>query len=190
MSGKKKKKKKTNNVNKYVYLIPALFWMGLIFYMSAMKGESSGSLSLGITKKITDFLEIIRNDSADEAMALTSFLHPIIRKMAHMTEYAILFLLILLAVKHIISDAKQGYQYIFSYVATFAYACSDEIHQLMVSKRAGRITDVIIDCVGALIALLLCVASKNDKWRIIAWFVVALLMAAVFIYLILGNFLR
>ncbi|MBQ2251230.1 MAG: VanZ family protein, partial [Lachnospiraceae bacterium] len=35
-----------------------------------------------------------------------------------------------------------------AFVMTALYAATDEIHQLFVPGRAGRVTDVLIDCIG------------------------------------------
>lgn len=39
-------------------------------------------------------------------------------------------------------------QWLVSLLAGLLYAVSDEVHQLFVSGRAGRVTDVLIDFIG------------------------------------------
>ena len=68
----------------------------------------------------------------------------ILRKGAHMTEYAILALLLFRALGSELSAFLFG----------LAYAVSDEIHQLFVSGRHGSPVDVAIDAAGLLLGLL------------------------------------
>ena len=69
----------------------------------------------------------------------------VLRKGAHMTEYAILAVLFVRATG---SSA-------WAFPLTVAYAASDEVHQLFVRGRHGSPLDVAIDGVGALIGLAL-----------------------------------
>ena len=51
-----------------------------------------------------------------------------------------------------------------SFFATAAFACSDEFHQLYVPGRNGCVTDVLIDCVGILIGIIICsIADRRKK---------------------------
>jgi VanZ family protein len=68
----------------------------------------------------------------------------ILRKGAHMTEYAILALLLFRAL------GSELPAFLFG----LAYAVSDEIHQLFVSGRHGSPLDVAIDAAGLLLGLL------------------------------------
>ncbi|MCD8029064.1 MAG: VanZ family protein, partial [Erysipelotrichaceae bacterium] len=47
------------------------------------------------------------------------------------------------------------YILIYAFIMTFLYACSDEAHQLLVSGRAGQLSDVLIDTCGGMTADLL-----------------------------------
>jgi VanZ family protein len=67
----------------------------------------------------------------------------VLRKLAHMTEYAVLALLLVRAT----GSAA------WAFVLTVGYACTDEFHQTFVRGRHGSPVDVGIDAVGALIGL-------------------------------------
>jgi VanZ family protein len=67
----------------------------------------------------------------------------VLRKLAHMTEYAVLALLLLRATG----------SYAWALGLTVGYACTDEFHQTFVRGRHGSPVDVGIDAVGALIGL-------------------------------------
>ena len=67
----------------------------------------------------------------------------LIRKLAHFTEYAILYVLVFRATKN----------KIWGVLFAFFYAITDEIHQLFVPGRNGSARDVLIDTAGAVFAL-------------------------------------
>jgi VanZ family protein len=67
----------------------------------------------------------------------------VLRKLAHMTEYAILAVLLRRAA------GATGW----AFALTLAYAASDEFHQTFVRGRHGSPLDVGIDAIGALIGL-------------------------------------
>jgi VanZ family protein len=69
----------------------------------------------------------------------------VLRKLAHVTEYAILGGLLLRAVRH--PGLALG--------LAVLYAVSDEIHQSFVEGRHGAPLDVLIDTVGVLLGMLL-----------------------------------
>lgn len=63
-------------------------------------------------------------------------------KTLHVIEYAILFVLYYRALKN-----KTA-----AFLLTLLYAVTDEIHQMFVPTREGRLRDVIIDAIGAFIS--------------------------------------
>lgn len=69
----------------------------------------------------------------------------IIRKTAHITEYAILFILVANSLK------KEGLKHsiLVSFVFTVLYAASDEYHQSFVAGRGPSPMDVVVDTIGA-----------------------------------------
>jgi VanZ family protein len=105
--------------------LPVLVWAGVIFALSSIPSLNSG---LG---------------GWDYAL----------RKGAHMTEYAILAVLLV--------RATGSYAWAFAFAV--AYAASDEVHQLFVRGRHGSPIDVAIDAVGALIGITL-LRSKIRRW--------------------------
>lgn len=125
-------------MKKNKYLILTILWMIFIFVMSHTPGNDSSKQSNFIVNIIVQILPITRNT--------LSF---IVRKCAHMTEYAILAFLIYKTIVHIENSL------IKSFIFTFLYACTDEFHQLFIAGRAGQIRDVCIDSTGALIMLLI-----------------------------------
>jgi VanZ family protein len=103
---------------------PVFVWMGLIYYLSAQP-------DLAITEGVVDL---------------------IFRKIAHMGEYAILFLFLLRALKGSFAW-KTLTIFVIAAVVSFLYATSDEFHQTLVPTRAGMIYDVGFDLFGILIGV-------------------------------------
>lgn len=73
-----------------------------------------------------------------------------VRKVAHMTEYAILALLLL---GMITKDRITRKQLLAVICLVAAYAATDEYHQLFVPGRSGQVRDVVIDTVGGTLGL-------------------------------------
>lgn len=76
-----------------------------------------------------------------------------VRKTAHAMEYAILAALILGFVYE--SKRRHGKNFCLAWLFATLYAVTDELHQLTSDGRACRVTDVMIDSLGAFIGLAL-----------------------------------
>ncbi|MCD7839628.1 MAG: VanZ family protein [Erysipelotrichaceae bacterium] len=122
------------------YFIPSIIIMMVIFSFSLQTGDESSGLSSLIVAWIYQNLHI----------SVSEF---IVRKAAHMSEYA------MLTWSLIYGFYKSGFSLrnivIHALLITFLYACSDEAHQLFVSGRAGQLSDILIDTSGGLMASLL-----------------------------------
>lgn len=109
--------------------------------MSNTNGNGSSSQSNFFANIILQFINIDKET--------LTFL---IRKLAHMSEYAILALFTYYALIKIAFNKRIIFQ--ITFLISFLYACSDEFHQLFISGRSGQFTDIIIDSTGCLIMLL------------------------------------
>ena len=105
--------------------VPVIVWMGLIFTLSSISGLRS---------------------------PLSSQFDLILRKLAHMTEFAILAFLSLRALA-VNSDRVSRRSLIYAGILAGLYAVSDEFHQSFVRERVASSIDVGIDLVGVLIGL-------------------------------------
>jgi VanZ family protein len=103
--------------------LPPLALMGLIFFLSAQPDLSTG---LG-------------------------FWDVVLRKLAHATVYALLFLLWWRALRESGPDSRA---LAAAWLITVAYSATDEWHQTFVEGRHGSPLDVLIDAVGASAAAL------------------------------------
>jgi VanZ family protein len=82
----------------------------------------------------------------------------VIRKCAHLTEYAILALLVLRAVRKPVRNDPRPWRWSeagWAILLVVLYASSDEIHQIFVPHREGKFADVIIDTSGGVAGLLI-----------------------------------
>lgn len=104
------------------YWIPVIAWMAVIFFLS---GRSSVQV------------------------AQEPYINFIFFKTLHVIEYSILFALSVRALRKSYMFSSHTYVYLTAFIVTVLYAVSDEVHQLYVPSREGRLRDVIIDAVGA-----------------------------------------
>lgn len=141
------------NYKKLLYFVPMAVWMIVIFAFSAQPAELSNMnnsfIIMELQKIGIDLTVIFGKD-------LANFL---VRKAAHLTEYAALYLLSYLG---LCRNGKRSR--LFPLLIVFLYAGSDEMHQLFIPGRAGRFRDVLIDtCGGAAGLLLTFIGRKKSK---------------------------
>lgn len=129
-------------MKKLLYFIPSLFIMLLIFHFSSQEAALSSSVSSSLG---TSMYEIV--EKVIPTLSYASF-HTFLRKFAHFSIYFILALTLLFA---FYKNKKKGY--LATFIISFLYACSDELHQLFVDGRSGELRDVLIDSAGALLAI-------------------------------------
>lgn len=130
-------------------------WMILIFYFSSQIGEVSSEKS-----KIVIYMFNVLGLDLNTYFGNIATL--IVRKMAHFTEYFILFILTYNVVKYYF---KKGKLFFVSYIITVSYAMTDEFHQLFVPGRAGALKDVLIDSTGGLFGILIVIIFIKIKKR-------------------------
>ena len=132
-------------------------WMMIIFGFSGQNSEESE----GLSDRIVDwFLSLVSKGEASEEVR--GVLTLIVRKGAHMTEFAILALLLLWAVVSW-TKLRGGKSLITAFIIAVLFASTDEFHQTFVDGRSGRFSDVLIDASGAAIGLFLCALLLRRK---------------------------
>jgi VanZ family protein len=128
----------------YVFSWMLVFiWMLLIFNLSAEPSNQSNHLSTGVTEKV---VELIAAVTGQTHFNIEIFNH-VIRKCAHFSIYLVLGLLVLNALRN--GHKTIRFKVILTMVICILYAASDEFHQIFVSGRGPKITDVFIDSCGA-----------------------------------------
>lgn len=149
-------------------------WMCVVFAFSAQPDTESSQVSEHVSYELVSGVnEIFQLGQSQMQMESTAMkIEFPVRKAAHMTEYAILSLLLLLMfTAYGVGQKKANPLFkrcLCAFLTTVLYAATDEFHQLFVPGRAGRVTDVLIDSTGAFIALLivgLIIKNKSNKIR-------------------------
>lgn len=87
--------------------------------------------------------------------------HLIARKLAHLTEYAILGFLAARAFRTSPRKAISSRWFLISAMLVVTFALVDEYHQSFVATRTASIFDSLIDIAGGLAALIL--IKKGDR---------------------------
>lgn len=129
-------------MNKKKSLLLLIAWMIVIFIFSSMNGDMSSDLSF----KTTWLFFWVKDPET------LKIYHYFVRKAAHVVEYLILTGLAYNYFRFTSNDIKKIYLY--SFLVSFTYAISDEVHQLFVSDRAGAFSDVLVDLIGVLLFLI------------------------------------
>ena len=137
------------------YWLPVLVWLCFIFIGSSdlMSAEQTSRI-------IRPFLRWLKPDISVEAIAQVQF---VVRKCAHVTEYAILAMLLWRALRGTLTSTRTLAIAALAFVASAIFAASDEFHQSFVPSRTASPIDVMIDVTGTLIGLATCVAVASRK---------------------------
>ena len=122
-----------------------------IFLFSHQIGKTSESISDRFTIKIIDIYSRIsgKEFSASRRKELVKDLRKVVRKSAHFTIYFLLGIFVYGTLK----NYRVKHAVLFAILFCFLYACSDEVHQLFVANRTGRVFDVLIDTFGASVGI-------------------------------------
>jgi VanZ family protein len=136
---------------------PLLLWMGFIFFASTAQFSASNT-----SRIIRPLLVWLFPNISEESL---TFAHFIVRKLSHLTEYAILSLLAARAFSTSLHQSLRRQWFLFSLLLVAVYALSDEFHQRFVPARTGSIYDSLIDITGGFIALTLLALWRKAKRR-------------------------
>ena len=135
--------------------------MSLIFGFSTQAGSTRHT-----SRIIGPLLRWINPNVTDATINQVQY---VIRKGAHMTEYAILAALLWRARRQPVRGDTRPWQWSeagFALSLAIAFAASDEFHQSFVPSREGRVGDVFIDSAGAALGVgsLWLVGRWRRKW--------------------------
>jgi len=139
------------------YWLPAVLWACVIFSASGDKKSVHRSSRL-----IEPVVRWLVPDISDEALWRVVL---VVRKGAHLTEYAIFAMLLWWALCQVRKWANAGWSKPHAWWAwglATAFAMTDEFHQVFVPGRQGSFWDVLIDATGA-------AAGLFFLWRLGRW---------------------
>ena len=132
--------------------------------MAVIFSASTDSFSAGHTSRfIGPFLRWLNPNIAPEAIQAVQ---NVVRKGAHVTEYAILAVLLWRALRKPSREQPRPWSRrvaLAAFVIAVMYSASDEFHQSFVPSRQGQFTDVLFDSAGA--ALGLSLVWVIGRWR-------------------------
>ena len=124
--------------------IATLVWIAVIFSFSLRTGEESGGMSLAILTYILDTLLPGLADKVD-----LEILHLLLRKGAHFSEYFVLGIFTYYTMRGTQKRRKIALAILFC----VGISVIDEALQLFISGRVGSVWDVLIDSLGASVAI-------------------------------------
>jgi VanZ family protein len=129
--------------------MPAILWMTIIFL------GSSDMLSAEHTSRF--LVPFLRWLDPQISFAALNAIQLGIRKLGHLTEYAILATLLWRALRGGTRwQMKMSILFLVAVLACAIFAASDEFHQSFVPSRTSSPQDVMIDICGALLGLAVC----------------------------------
>ena len=135
-------------MKKIISFIVLILWMIVIFsFSSADANKSTGTSDKVITTMIEIKDKITNNETPNnekEIIVKNSSFY--VRKIAHITEYLILGLLMFNALKQF--NILNIY---YAIILCILYSCTDEFHQLFINGRSGSFRDILIDTIGILL---------------------------------------
>ena len=141
----------TKNIIRCALILLIIANLCLIFSFSSESGEESGQTSLIVTEVIAQtVVQDFEEKTTEEQTSIIEKLHPDVRTAAHMTEFGMLGVLIMLLVMTYSLPVLlcEG----IAIASVFATACIDELYQhLSDIGRAGEFKDVLFDTSGAVI---------------------------------------
>jgi len=131
------------------YWLPLLIWLCVIFVGSTdlMSAEQT-------SRFLVPFLRWLKPDISTGALAQVHFFG---RKLGHISEYAILAILLWRALRSGTNlRIKMSLLFVAVWLACGIFAAGDEFHQSFVPSRTASLLDVMIDLSGAFIGLAIC----------------------------------
>lgn len=126
--------------------VPLIIWMALISFVS-----TNDFSAVNTSRVVRPLLLWLFPNITEESISLTHFL---VRKAAHITEYAILGWL---AARAFIGSSRELLRrkwFLAALVLVVLHALLDEYHQSFVPTRTGSLYDSGIDVAGGLIGLI------------------------------------
>ena len=130
------------------YWLPLLIWLGVIFV-----GSTSVMSADHTSRYIGPFLLWLKPGMSPNAIWTILV---VARKCAHVTEYAVLALLLWRALRSVPTLGRKTFTAFGAVLLCCAlFAASDEFHQTFVKSRTPSIRDVFLDVGGALLGLLI-----------------------------------
>ena len=135
--------------------MPVLLWMLLMF---------AGSTDLLSAEHTSRFLvPFLRWLDPTITYRTIRAIHFALRKVAHFAEYAILATLLWRALRGTFGTIPRFAVSAVTFLIAALFAASDEYHQAFMPSRTSSVRDALIDCFGALVAVLICALISQAR---------------------------
>jgi VanZ family protein len=136
--------------------LPVLVWVGVIYL-----GSTDPMSAEHTSRFIVPFLRWLKPNISAETLAS---IHFILRKCAHVGEYAVLALLLLRAAT-LMTNFRRSIPILYVNVlgVCLFVAATDEFHQTFVASRGASVTDIMIDSGGVILGLLIASIFRMNR---------------------------
>ena len=133
----------------------------VIFRFSAADATHSSHLSEGVCIRLVRELNSVFPEQfpKEKLVKVAEAIEYPIRKCAHFTEYAVLGFFTYKAVSCDVLDRKKAV--LTAQLISTGYASTDEIHQMFVPGREGKVFDVMIDSCGAFCGIMVSLITQK-----------------------------
>lgn len=143
------------NIIRYVCLVLSLMIMTLIFIMSHQPAEVSTEQSGGVIEFVAKIIVSDYDELPDtNKQEIINNYQLFVRKAAHFSIYCLLAFL-LSGFYTSFEKLNRARVYVVAFITTFAFSCSDEIHQYFIPGRSCQISDVLLDSSGAVVGIIM-----------------------------------
>jgi len=144
------------------YWLPVFIWLGVIF---------AGSTDIFSAEQTSRYLVLfLRWLDPQISISTIAVIHFVLRKLGHLTEYAVLAALLWRALRSGTNlRARMPPLFAGVWVVCAIFAATDEFHQSFIASRSASLLDLMIDTSGAVVGLAICVlfaAWANRKSEI------------------------
>lgn len=148
---------KRKSIGAIIIYILLITWCVVIFVFSAQPADTSSWMSSGVAKRLYGFLRYFSiGKVGDDVSLLNESFETVLRKAAHVFEYAVLGILACMAAKRLFD----WYPKLMAAAFGLMYAITDEVHQFFVEGRSCEARDVAIDFLGVLLGVLVFYLTK------------------------------
>ena len=136
------------------YWLPLLIWLGVIFL-----GSTDMLSAEHMSRFMVPFLLWLKPGMSPDRIV---FVLIVMRKSAHVSEYAILAILLWRALRSNPTVRLKTPMLVGTVLfACAVFAASDEFHQSFVKSRTPSVRDVLLDTAGAALGLLICTSFAH-----------------------------
>jgi VanZ family protein len=140
---------------------PVKNWIPVVVWIAVMFVGSTDILSAQHTSRF--LVPFLRWLDPTISYRTIQTIHFALRKAAHFAEYAILATLLWRAFRGTFARMPRLAVSTVTFLVAAFFAASDEYHQAFMPSRTSSVRDVMIDCSGALAAVLVCAIISRAK---------------------------